>query len=278
MEKKLNSNHSIPSGCARLFAHVTGSGNPVVFLHAAVADNRMWSAQMAGISTSHKAIAYDRRGFGETSYQEENFSSVADLIALLDAEAEDRPAVLVGCSQGGRIVLDAALEHPSRFSGLVLIAPNVPGTPEPANPPEIENLLEQQREAVETGNVDQINAIKARIWLDGPLAPEGRVTGSERELLLDMNAIALKSPPTGTDIDVSEFVPAFDRLEEITMPSLVIWGDLEFPHIQERCRLVADKLMNGSSRVLTGTAHLPSLDRPDDVTNLLIEFINRCSP
>lgn len=274
----MNSNNLIPSGCAKLFAHVSGSGDPVVFLHAAVADTRMWSAQMAGVSASHKAIAYDRRGFGRTHYQEEDFSSVADLIALLDAEAEGRPAVLVGCSQGGRIVLDAALEHPSRFNGLVLIAPNVPGTPEPANPPEIENLLEQQKEAVETGSVDRINAIKARIWLDGPLVPEGRVTGTARKLLLDMNAIALRSSPTGTDVDVSEFVPAFDRLEEITMPSLVIWGDLEFPHIQERCRLVADKLVNGTSQVLTGTAHLPSLDRPDDVTSLLIEFINRCSP
>lgn len=273
----MSTSRLVTSGRAELAADVSGSGDPVVFLHAAVADNRMWSAQMAGISGSHKAIAYDRRGFGRTRYQEENFSSVADLIALLDAVAEGRPAILVGCSQGGRIVLDAALEHPFRVSGLVLIAPNVPGTPEPANPPEIEILLEQQKEAVETGNLDQINAIKTRIWLDGPFAPEGRVTGTARELLLDMNTIALKSPPTGTDVDVSGFVPAFERLQEIALPSLVIWGDLEFPHIQERCRLVTDKLADGTSRVLTGTAHLPSLDRPDDITGLLTEFISHCS-
>lgn len=273
----MSANRQIASGRASLFAEMSGSGDPVVFLHAAVADSRMWSAQMDGVSASHKAIAYDRRGFGKTRYSEEDFSSVADLTALLDAEADGRPAILVGCSQGGRIVLDAALEHPSRVSGLVLIAPNVPGTPEPANPPEIENLLAQQKQTIETGNVDQINAVKARIWLDGPLAPEGRVTGPARELLLDMNAIALRSPPTGTDIDVSEFEQAFHRLQEITMPSLVIWGDLEFPHIQERCRLVTDKLVNGSSHVLTGTAHLPSLDRPADITSLVTEFINHCS-
>lgn len=273
----MNAYPLVASGRATLAAEVSGSGNPVVFLHAAVADTRMWSAQMAGVSASHKAIAYDRRGFGKTRYQEEDFSSVADLIALLDAVADGKPAILVGCSQGGRIVLDAALEHPSRVSGLFLIAPNVPGAPEPANPPEIESLLEQQKEIVETGNVDQINAIKARIWLDGPLVPEGCVTGAARQLLLDMNAIVLRSPPTGTDVDVSGITPAFHRLEEITIPSLMIWGDLEFPHIQERCSLVADKLVNGSSRVLTGTAHLPSLDRPDDVTSLLTAFIDRCS-
>lgn len=273
----MSTSRLVTSGRAELAAEVSGDGDPVVFLHAAVADSRMWSAQMAGVSASHKAIAYDRRGFGETRYQEEDFSSVADLMALLDAVADGKPAILVGCSQGGRIVLDAALKHPSRFSGLVLVAPNVPGTPEPVNSPEIEKLLEQQKEAIETGNVDQINAVKARIWLDGPLAPEGRVTGPARELLLDMNAIALRSPSTGTDVDVSGFEHAFHRLQEITMPSLVIWGDLEFPHIQERCRLVTDTLVDGSSRVLTGTAHLPSLDRPDDVTSLLMAFIDRCS-
>lgn len=273
----MTSSRLVESGNATLAAEVSGSGDPVVFLHAAVADTRMWSAQMAGLSASHKAIAYDRRGFGKTRYQDEHFSSVADLMTLLDAVAEGRPAILVGCSQGGRIALDAALEHPSRVSGLVLIAPNVPGAPEPANPPEIENLLAQQKEIIETGNMDRINAIKARIWLDGPLVPEGRVTGPARQLLLDMNAIVLQSPPTGTDVDVSAITPAFHRLEEITMPSLMIWGDLDFPHIQERCRLVADKLVNGSSQVLTDTAHLPSLDRPDDVTSLLMTFINRCS-
>lgn len=273
----MNTSRLVASGRATLAAEISGSGDPVVFLHAAVADTRMWSAQMAGVSASHKAIAYDRRGFGKTRYQEEGFSSVADLMALLDAVAAGRPAILVACSQGGRIALDAALQHPSRVSGLVLIAPNVPGAPEPANPPEIESVLQQQKEIIETGNADQINAIKARIWLDGPLAPEGRVTGTARQLLLDMNSIVLRSPPTGTDVDVSDMAPAFHRLEEISLPSLMIWGDLEFPHIQERCRLVADKLVNGSTRVLTGTAHLPSLDRPEDVTSLLTAFIDDCS-
>ena len=43
-----------------------GAGDPVVFLHAAVCDRRMWRAQMAVVGTTHQAIAYDRRGFGET--------------------------------------------------------------------------------------------------------------------------------------------------------------------------------------------------------------------
>jgi pimeloyl-ACP methyl ester carboxylesterase len=270
------SSQSIATGHATLNADVVGSGDPVVFLHAAVADTRMWTAQMAGISSNIKAIAYDRRGFGRTIYAREDYSSTADLMAVLDGLGDGRPAVLVGCSQGGRIALDAALGHPSRVRGLVLIAPNVPGAPEPDNPPEIERLLAEQKDAIDAGDVDRLNAIKVHLWLDGPLQSEGRVRGRARELLLDMNSIVLRSSPAGLDTDVSQISPAFSRLAEIAMPSLMIWGDLDFPYIQKRCRIVADKMVNCCSLVLSGSAHLPSLDRPDDVTAALVNFIARC--
>lgn len=269
----MSSHHRIASGRATLAAEVIGRGDPVVFLHAGVCDSRMWRAQLDGVGANNKAIAYDRRGFGKTRAEKEDFSSVADLMAVIDAMANDRPAILVGCSQGGRIALDAAFRHPSYVRALVLIAPGVSGAPEAIYPPEIAGLMAQLKEAEEAGDLDRVNAIKARLWLDGPLQPEGRVTGQARRLFLDMNAIALRSPPIGSNLDIE---PAFHRLGEISAPSLVICGDLDFPHIQERCRHIATMMLNGSRDVLTGAAHLPSLERPADVTDLLVEFINRC--
>lgn len=270
----MNSDHQVASGRAVLATEVVGRGNPVVFLHANVCDRRMWRAQLEGVGATNKAIAYDRRGFGGTRAEKEDFSAVADLMAVIDATADGAPAVLVGCSGGGKVALDAALRHPSSVRALVLIAPTVGGAPEAAHPPEIEDLLARQREAEEIGDLDRVNAIKARLWLDGPLAPEGRVTGETRRLFLDMNAIALRSPPTGASLDAA---PAYPRLGEIRVPSLVIWGDLDFPHIQERCRQVASVVPNGSGHRLTGVAHLPSLERPAEVTGLLTDFIARCS-
>jgi pimeloyl-ACP methyl ester carboxylesterase len=98
--------------------------------------------------------------------------------------------------------------------------------------------------------------------------------GLGRRLFLDVNAIALRSPPTGSNLDVA---PTFHRLGEISAPSLVIWGDLDFPHIQERRRHLATMMSDGPCHELNGGAHLPSLDRPADITGLLAEFVNRCS-
>ncbi|GGF00639.1 alpha/beta hydrolase [Aliidongia dinghuensis] len=270
----MSSTHQVSSGRAALAAEVLGDGDPVVFLHAGVCDRRMWRAQLDGVGANNRAIAYDRRGFGETHAEAEDHSPVADLLAVIDALANGAPAILVGCSQGGQIALDAALRRPSSVRGLVLIAPSVSGMPKASYPPEAEDLMIQLKEAEAVNARDRANAVKARLWLDGPLQPEGRVPGPARQLFLDMNAIALRSPPVGSNLDIS---PAFDRLGEISAPSLVIWGDLDFPHIQERSRHVATTMPNGSALQMTGVAHLPSLERPADVTGLVSEFIDRCT-
>lgn len=262
----------VSSGRARLAAEAVGSGDPVVFLHAAVCDSRMWRAQLEGIGAGHKAIAYDQRGYGRTRAEAEEFSAVGDLMAVLDAMAGGKPAILVGCSRGGGIALDAALLHPFSVRALILIAPNVTGAPGPVYPPEIQSVMARLKQAQDIGDLDQVNAIKARLWLDGPLAPEGRVAGEARRLFDDMHGISLRAPTTGSNLDIA---PAFHRLGEIPVPSLVIWGDLDFPFVQERCRHVAAGLPKGAAHELTGAAHLPSLERPADITGLIAEFIAR---
>ncbi|WP_208539303.1 alpha/beta fold hydrolase [Algihabitans albus] len=267
------SHHRIESGRALLAAEVAGEGAPVVFLHAAVTDRRLWRVELEGVGATSRAIAYDRRGFGETRAETEDYSSVADLMAVLEATAEGAAAILVGCSQGGRIAIDAAFRHPSRVRGLVLIAPSVTGAPEATYPPEIESVTAQLTEAEKGGDPERIGALKARLWLDGPLAPEGRVAGPARRLFHEMHSIVLRSPPVGSDSDTA---PNFQRLSELSVPSLILWGDLDFPHIQERCRHMVAAMPRASGRKMTKVAHLPSLERPAEVTGLLTDFIDRC--
>jgi pimeloyl-ACP methyl ester carboxylesterase len=263
----------VTSGCATLAVDVQGSGAPVVFLHAGVCDRRMWRAQVDAMSASRTAIAYDRRGFGETRYEPESFSAVDDLMAVIASAVNGEPVILVGSSQGGRVTLDATLRYPSCVRALILIAPSISGAPDSVYSPEIERMMTRLADAEKRDDYDQINAIKVHLWLDGPLAREGRVEGQARDLFLDMNAIALRAPPAGLNRDNA---PAFQRLGEIAVTSLVIQGDLDFPHIRERSRYMATAMPNCSYQEITGTAHLPNLEQPEHITHLLTTFIDRC--
>ena len=164
----------IPSGDWSLAATLSGEHPRLVFLHPGVADRRCWCDVMSALVPDFPAVAYDRRGFGETPAADAPFVDVDDLRAVLDACVAG-PAVLVGNSQGGRIAIDFALAHPERVDRLALIAPAVSGAPEPDWVAEIGQSLE------------------ALIWLDGPAGPEGRVGGTMRDLFLAMNLVALKN-------------------------------------------------------------------------------------
>lgn len=257
-------------GHAQLTGERLGTGNPLIFLHAGVADRRMWIPQMDELSGRFQTTAYDRRGFGETKAEDEMFSDVEDLRILCD-HLGIRSASLVGCSQGGRLAIDFALAYPGRVKAMVLIAPAVSGAPQPENfPPEAETLFTALDEADEAEDLVRINEIEANMWLDGPTSPAGRVGGEIRDLFLDMNGIALQMPDLEMEI---EPISAYERVFDLVMPVLVIWGNLDFPHIKERCRYLVESIPNAQGVEITGAAHLPNLEQPEAVNALIRSFL-----
>ena len=153
---------SVAVGQARLAGRQLGEGLPVVFLHAGVCDKRMWAEQMAAVAEEGwNAIAYDRRGYGETEAVDESFSHVDDLEAVL-AALDIHAAVFVGCSMGGGLAVDFALRHPGRVIGLVLIGTSITGAPWSAT--EVEQMLEAAEEdAWERGDATGARAANARM-------------------------------------------------------------------------------------------------------------------
>ncbi len=115
-----------------------------------------------------------------------------------------------------------------------------------------------------------MNRREAHLWLDGPRSAVGRVGGPARDLFLDMNGVALTAEPAGA---VQEPPSAYDRLADIGVPTLVLWGDLDFPHIMARCEHLSREIPQARGEVISGTAHLPSLERPTEVAARLGAFL-----
>lgn len=246
-----------------------GEGLPVVFLHAGVCDHRMWRGQMEAVAAKgFHAVAYDRRGFGETSSPDEPFSHLDDLEAVLEA-LDIHAAIFVGCSMGGGLAIDFALRHPGRTIGLVLAGTSITGASSFVSEFE-QPLVMAEEDAEERGDLDMLNKVQAHAWLDGPRSPNGRVWGAARELFLDMNAKALGHPPLTQE---EPRPPAIDRLGAVTAPVLLIAGDLDFPYILQRHEDASETLPNAFAVVLEGTAHIPNLERPDLFDPLLLEFL-----
>ena len=258
------------SGHARLAYDVTGDdgGGEVFLVHAGVTDRRSWHHVVERLHARHRCVTYDMRGFGETTYErEDGWSPVADALAVLDAAGLERP-IVVACSMGGQVAIDLALAHPERVGGLVLIGSAARGAPYPESEDRSELEIYERLEAAEAaGDLDEINRLEAWYWLDGPSASEGRVGGPARELFLDMNGRALRAPDRGEE---AELPPAWPRLGEIAVATLVMVGRLDERGLQEIDEQAAGIIPGASFRALDGVAHLPHLEG-DPVTLEAIE-------
>ena len=255
---------------ATLVGEAGGFGIPVVFLHAGIADRRLWAGQMEALAAEgYHVIAYDRRGHGESVSPDEPFNHLVDLEAVLD-QLGIHAAVLVAASMGGGLAIDFAIENPGRTIGLVLVGTAITGADPVEIPEEAGEIADALDYARERGHLQSVNKIEAHLWLDGPLSPNGRVQGEARDLFLAMNEIVLSHPELTQEERPD---PALDSLSAITAPTLLVVGELDFPEIVERHAELSEDLENSFAVVLEDTAHLPSLERPDLFNPLLLEFL-----
>jgi pimeloyl-ACP methyl ester carboxylesterase len=263
----------VTSGTARLAVDDRGDGDrtPALLLHAGVTDKRSWRPMVDLLSPYRRCIAYDSRGFGETTATPADVSLIGDAVAVLDACGVDR-AVVIAASMGGRTAIDLALAHPDRVGALVLIGAAVSGSPggdgEP--PPEQQRLLDAVDAAESAHDLTELNRLEAWLWLDGAAAPEGRVGGDVRKLFLAMNAIALAAPDLG---ELIRPAPAWPRLEQIACPTLVIIGSLDLDDIQHDAHALADRIPGARLVELAGTAHLPHMEADPTCREVVAEFL-----
>lgn len=267
----------LTSGSATIAYDVDGSADhegdstDLLLLHAGVTDRRSWRPLIEAIGEGRRIASYDARGFGETTYEPEPYFPHEDALAVMTA-AEMAKAVVVGASWGGRGAINLALERADRVSALVLIAPAVAGAPDGDDYPEPLATLERDLHRAEgEDDLTEVNRIEAHLWLDGPTAPEGRVGGAVRELFLEMNGVALAAADPG---DEPHEIDAWSRLEELTMPVLVLVGDLDLPDFQANSRTLAQRIPGAQLVELHGVAHLPHFERDPACLGAIGDFLD----
>lgn len=237
-----------------------GDGPPVVLLHPGVGDSRIWEPVMPALTASYRVIRYDARGFGRSPAPTAKFSLLSDLITVLDHYRVDR-AAMVGCSQGGGSALGLALNQPARVAALVLLCPGIPGYPWPEEPDELDAEYEQ---ALDTGDVDALAALLQRIWAAAgptPAVMEQLRSGARAEI--SSGDLQQRDPPV------------LDRLGEISVPTSLLVGDVDYPPLIEADRQAAARIPGCELTVVPGMDHLPPLRDPELVLRTITATLSR---
>ncbi len=266
----------VDAGGYRLYSELSGEGDPLVLVHAGIVDSRVWDPQVAAFSPTHQVLRYDQPGFGRSEDLPRAMPLRAGLQVLMD-HYDLGPAHIVGNSMGGTMVLDFALDNPDRLRSLVLIAPGLSGY-EPTRaemfegPALISESFGAYGEAFEGGDIDALNELLLRVWVDGV----GREGGdaSVRRQVGEMNSDVIRRELARGEIeDVPLTPPAARRLDEIQVPVLVVVGEHDLPVTHRVAGLLVDGISNAELSVVPATAHLPSLENPELFNRLLRDFL-----
>jgi pimeloyl-ACP methyl ester carboxylesterase len=224
----------------------------------------MWEAQAAALATSHRVIRPDLRGFGETPLPSERFSFAEDVIELLDHLDVDR-GTFVGSSLGGRVALEVAATHPDRVASLVLLCPAFRGV---EATPRAEVFTAEEERLLSRGDVDAAVDLNVVTWLGPDARPDVRALVHAMQRHAFEVQLAAESHSPGPEVIPVDVDPG-----QISVPTLVVSGGLDMDHLQNVARHLADTIAGARMTRLDWAAHLPSLERPEVVNDLITEFL-----
>lgn len=253
---------------AELYYEIAGEGSPLVLAHAGFVDRSMWDDQFPVFARDYKVIRYDLRGFGNSTTSPGPFSHSHDLYQLLQLLGIDR-AHLLGCSMGGATIIDFALKYPEMTASLIPVSSALSGYPMTGDMPK---PLQDLFGALQMNDLSRAADLAVRIWIDGPQRSPDEVDARIRERGRAMSSAALPN------IFVQEEPlnpPAYERLNEIATPTLIIVGELDDPLIGTIGEYLRDHIAGAREETITGAAHLPNMDKPDEFNQTVLNFLQQ---
>lgn len=259
---------------ASLYYETAGhvSSPALLLLHAGIANLRMWDPQVDALAAEHFVIRFDARGFGQTTTEDVEFSNRDDALAVLD-HLGIATATLVGCSRGGSTALDVAVERPERVTGVVTIGSGPSGFPEVELTDVEDAAFDQVDEAFTAKDWHRLARLEVALWAIGPLRRDHDLDPEFVSLAYELNRVNVvhaEEKPVRIPLEP----PAFDRLVDIEVPTLVTVGAFDITPVLAQYEYLLSALPNARGVTFREAGHLPSVERPAEFEQVLVDWLS----
>lgn len=245
-----------------------GVGPPILFVHGFPLDHTMWEAQLESLSRSHRVIAPDLRGFGNSKIAEgtvtmEQFAD--DLAAILDELNVTAPVAFCGLSMGGYIAWPFFRRHRVRLGSLILC--------DTVATADTEEAAAQRHKTAETvlaqGSDVMAKVMPAKLFADGTLehkpAIVERIKKVIRGTVPSSIAAALRGMAARPD--------STSLLADIDVPTLVICGAEDKITPPEAMRKLAEAIDEAEYAEVKNAGHMTPMEQPEAVTTAVRQFL-----
>lgn len=241
-----------------------GDGPPLVLVHGAADDGRVWRPQVAALADEFTVIAWDEPGAGRSSDVPAEFglADYADCLAAVIEALGLGPAHVVGHSWGGTVVQALYRRHPGLVATLVLVD-TYAGWKGSLAGEEVAARVAAMRQA--------LAAPPARFdpTLPGLFAgaPPAEFVALLEEIAADVRVESLRS-----QLAIMAEADLRDVLPTIAVPTLLLWGERDVRSPIGVAREFERTIPDAALVVIPGAGHVPHLERPDDFNRAVRRF------
>ena len=266
-----------------------GSGPPLVLVHGLGSSSAVeFYYNLEPLAASHRVLAIDLPGFGKSDkpvlqYTIELFvKAVRD---LMSCEGLERAAVM-GVSMGGRVALGLALDSPELVERLVLVDALGVGPPRRVLAYRVlltkglgELTLRGTARALRRMNPATIRRFWGwylrrpdrveTTWSDERIANHGTLLSSPQYRAAYLSALRSIAGVT----ELRSGIGVENRLSELRMPTLLIWGRHDHIFPARHAEAANDKLRRGRVVIFEDSGHTPQMEEPDRFNRLVLDFL-----
>lgn len=254
-----------------LHCEIAGAGTPFLMIHAGITDSQQWEREFSYFSGDYQVIRYDMRGYGKSKWVGGPFSHLEDLTALVRDLDVRPPIILMGCSMGGMLALEYAINNPQEIKALLLLGPGLCGLELDVAEPE---EFSAAKIAFEEGDLNLLAEIETQIWFDSQDQDPEHADCSMRALLYEMQH-SLKSrnvrrKGTGKSEEKDAVV---DCLDKVDFPVLIVVGSYDLSYMHAAADYLLDHVHSARKEIIEDAAHLPNLDQPQRCLEVVDSFL-----
>ena len=234
----------------------------VLLLHAGIADRRMWLPQIEALEgAGYRVVAPDLPGFGDAALA----PGTVDYVNFA-ADRLEGPAAVVGCSFGGRVALELAVARPDHVERLVLVGAGLGAWDWSES---TQAGFAEEEAALDRGDLVAAAEQQAGMWLAPDASPEVRAL----TVAMTIRSYEQQLPVEGQVKTVWPQPSAETRLGEVATPTLVVVGSEDVNDIVSMAERLTGAIPGARLETIEGAGHLPSLERPDELNRVLLEFL-----
>jgi len=254
-----------------------GKGIPVVFVHGAFSDLRVWEPQRKAVAKQFRFIAFTQRYFGinkwtDSGKQYSQVTHAADLAEFI-RKLGVGPVYIVGRSYGATIAIRMALQYPELVRGVIAQEPTIAFAVAMSSPVNKSILKKERsglslaRRAAKKGNIPEATRLFAD-WTNDQPGGFDKLPSETRSIHLDNGrTIALHfSAPRPPKVRCAD-------LAQLKSPLAITTGELTRPFFRILAQ-AAHNCMPGSQLIqIPGARHAATSQNPEAFNNALINFL-----